>query len=95
MGLKFRRQHVLSGFVVDFYCSELRLALEIDGGIHESREQYDKWRQELIQVDNIGFLRISNENINDLASQLLHWMKATHILLPSPIPMGEGVGVRD
>ena len=32
--LKFRRQHVLQGFVVDFYCHELKLAIEIDGKIH-------------------------------------------------------------
>ncbi len=31
LGLKFRRQHVIRGFIVDFYCAELRLAVEVDG----------------------------------------------------------------
>lgn len=39
LGLKFRRQQVIRGYVVDFYCAELRLALEIDGGIHHEPEQ--------------------------------------------------------
>src|ERR1700679_3510922 len=35
LGLKFRRQHVIAGFIVDFYCASLRLVLELDGGIHD------------------------------------------------------------
>jgi len=38
LGLKFRRQHVIEGFVVDFYCHEHRLAIEVDGGIHQSEK---------------------------------------------------------
>ena len=34
MGLKFRRQHVIEGFVLDFYCHELKLGIEVDGGIN-------------------------------------------------------------
>jgi very-short-patch-repair endonuclease len=43
-GLKFRRQHVVGGFVVDFYCAELRLAVEVDGPVHEDPRQ--RWRDE-------------------------------------------------
>jgi very-short-patch-repair endonuclease len=35
LGFKFRRQHPINGFIVDFYCAELRLVLELDGSIHE------------------------------------------------------------
>ena len=38
-GLKFRRQQVIRGYIVDFYCAELRLALEIDGSVHETFDQ--------------------------------------------------------
>src|SRR2546428_3945602 len=41
LSLKFRRQHVIAGFIVDFYCAELRLVLEIDGGGHSSGAQSD------------------------------------------------------
>jgi len=37
LGLKFRRQHPLCGFIVDFYCPRLRLVLELDGGSHEDQ----------------------------------------------------------
>lgn len=36
LGLKFRRQHVLDGLIVDFYCAELRLVIELDGRHHEA-----------------------------------------------------------
>ncbi len=38
LGLKFRRQQVIRGFIVDFYCAELRLAIELDGAAHEDPE---------------------------------------------------------
>src|SRR2546429_1333454 len=41
LGLKFRRQHVIAGFIVDFYCAELRLVLEIDGSGHSGGAQSD------------------------------------------------------
>ena len=39
LGLKFRRQQVIRGYIVDFYCAELRVALEIDGAMHENHGQ--------------------------------------------------------
>ena len=44
MGLHFRRQQVIHGFIADFYCEELKLVVEIDGGIHEEQKDYDKLR---------------------------------------------------
>ncbi len=52
-GLKFRRQQVVRGYVVDFYCAELRLAIEIDGPIHD---QLDRAEQDLARA-----LQIVNE----------------------------------
>jgi len=48
--LKYRRQHVIDGFVVDFYCAELRVALEIDGAVHDRREvvEYDAALKDLL-----------------------------------------------
>lgn len=47
LGAKFRRQHPMKDFVLDFYCAELRLAIELDGASHQGREAYDRWRAEL------------------------------------------------
>ena len=40
-GLKFRRQHETSYYTLDFYCSDARLAIEVDGMIHDNPEQAD------------------------------------------------------
>ena len=64
MNLKFRRQHDIEGFIVDFYCHELKLAVEIDGGIHDKQKDYDELRQELISSKGIKFVRVSNEEVN-------------------------------
>jgi very-short-patch-repair endonuclease len=61
---KFRRQHVIEGFVVDFYCHELRIALEIDGKIHEKQKEYDELRQKIIEERGINFVRVTNKEIN-------------------------------
>jgi very-short-patch-repair endonuclease len=67
-GLKFRRQHPIGRFVVDFYCAELRLAVELDGGVHGMPDvaERDIWRQALIEQRNIRFLRIhANTDLDD------------------------------
>lgn len=62
-GLKFRRQHVIEGFVVDFYCLEKRLTIEIDGGIHDKQKDYDELRQAEIEAKGIKVIRIRNEEL--------------------------------
>lgn len=65
MRLKFRRQHVIEGFVVDFYCHEHKLAIEIDGRVHNKimHKEYDAARQIEIESEGIKFIRITNEEI--------------------------------
>jgi very-short-patch-repair endonuclease len=60
---KFRRQHVIEGFVVDFYCEKLLLAIELDGKIYERQKDYDELRQQLIEEKGIKFIRVTNEEI--------------------------------
>ena len=69
--LKFRRQHVIDGFIVDFYCHRLRLAIELDGSIHLKQKEYDSLRQSLIETKGIRFLRFSNDEVvNNLKAVL-------------------------
>ena len=75
MELKFRRQHVIEGFVVDFYCHELRLAIEIDGSVHNKQKDYDELRQMLIEAKDIRFIRITNDEINRDMNILLERIK--------------------
>ena len=64
-GYKFRRQYGVGGFVIDFYCPELRLAIEVDGATHSTDEEieYDKKRENIISDYNIYFFRFINEEI--------------------------------
>ena len=64
-GLKFRRQQIIDGFIVDFYCDSIRLCVEIDGSIHETEEQrkYDQLRDEAISLRGLKILRISNDDV--------------------------------
>ena len=65
LGVRFLRQFNIKAFVVDFYCPEIKLALEIDGATHITREEikYDKQRQEYIESLSIKFLRFDNIEI--------------------------------
>ncbi len=65
-GHKFRRQYSVGGYVVDFYCAELRLAIEIDGPTHYRTKQakvYDERRQQFIEQFGIKIVRFSNHDI--------------------------------
>ena len=63
--VRFQRQHPIDIFVVDFYCHELKLAIEIDGGIHlnEKVAEYDDGRTHDIEKFGIKILRFTNEQV--------------------------------
>ena len=76
-GYKFRRQHGFDKYIVDFYCPQLKLAIEIDGTSHfyEKEEQKkDQNRQKIIESMGINFLRFTNtdiyENLNDVLNSI-------------------------
>ena len=62
-GLRFRRQHVLLGFIVDFYCHEKRLIIELDGAPHldEAQREKDRRRDSRLEFKGYKVLRIMNE----------------------------------
>lgn len=64
-GYKFRRQYSIGSFVIDFYCTELKLAIEIDGDSHfeEGVREYDRERQAFIESVGIRFLRFTNDEV--------------------------------
>lgn len=64
-GYKFRRQHPIHHFIVDFYCHALKLIIEIDGKYHDSEEQKkeDLNRTELLQFQGLIEIRFSNEEV--------------------------------
>jgi cyclase len=65
MGFKFRRQHPVKWYIVDFYCHFLKLVIEVDGGIHDLKQVklHDIERQKFLEKDGLTFLRFSNQQI--------------------------------
>lgn len=64
-GYKFRRQHPILKFILDFYCHESKLGIEIDGQVHNSKEQrfYDEDRTDILKEYGIKIIRFHNNEI--------------------------------
>ena len=64
-GLKFRRQHIFEPFILDFYCIDHKLAVEVDGDIHDvgAVKVYDGSRQYKLESWGVRFLRFSAERV--------------------------------
>jgi very-short-patch-repair endonuclease len=86
LGLKFRRQHVLQGFIVDFYCAELQLVVELDGSPHQegSQAEYDAARSAWLENAGYRVIRIRNKDVNEARLEEL-----IGDVVP-PLPKGEG-----
>ena len=64
-GMRFRRQHAIGRFVLDFYCPAHKLAVEVDGAVHDTPDQaeYDAARTEALEHLGIRVIRIRNEDV--------------------------------
>jgi very-short-patch-repair endonuclease len=73
LGHKFRRQHGIGQFIVDFYCPELELAIEVDGETHSTPAELeqDAERQNAIEGHGIRFLRFTNKEITEDLNHVL------------------------
>jgi very-short-patch-repair endonuclease len=69
LGLKFRRQQVIAGFIVDFYCTSLRLVLELDGGVHDdpTHAEHDALRAQALSRLAIRVVRVRNDEVSEHA----------------------------
>ena len=62
-GMHFRRQQVIDGFIVDFYCHAKGLVIEIDGGIHDLQIEHDTDRSRLLAARGLRIIRFCNESV--------------------------------
>ena len=78
-GFKFLRQHPiiykgdltrLNYFIADFFCDEKKLAIELDGPMHESNKEYDEFRDSELKNLGINVLRIKNEELTNIKKVL-------------------------
>jgi very-short-patch-repair endonuclease len=67
LGTRFRRQHPMGPFILDFYAPEVRLAIEVDGAVHDlaAQKEYDNFRQKLIEQHNAAFMRFKNSQLEN------------------------------
>ena len=81
-GLKFRRQHPVNIYIADFYCHELKLVIEVDGGYHQTKEQLilDNRRTDDIEFQGLKLIRFTNEevtfNLEEVLTKIKDFMKS-------------------
>lgn len=82
-GLKFRCQHPVGRFIVDFYCPSCKLVIEVDGGVHTQQIAYDNARTEQLRSFGYHVLRFTNEEVlTNLQSVLARIIHTTEIQFP-------------
>ncbi len=87
-GLKFRRQHPFDRFVLDAFCVDHQLEIEVDGEIHDDPKQaeYDAERRAYLHQRGVRVLRFSNEEVqNDFKNVLKRIVEATKSSPPDPL----------
>jgi len=88
-GLKFRRQHPVGNYILDFYCREVSLAIELDGGGHndEGAREYDEERTRFLNEAGIRVLRFWNHDVLMNTETVL---EAIYFAAGSPLVRGGG-----
>jgi very-short-patch-repair endonuclease len=64
-GLHFRRQQVIEGFIVDFYCHQTAVIIEVDGEVHAQQAEYDAERDAILTLRGFRILRLRNEEVRE------------------------------
>jgi very-short-patch-repair endonuclease len=70
-GFKFRRQHAIDRYVVDFACTSTGLVIELDGSIHETQQEQDTERQTWLEEQRYVVLRFKNTEVMSNLSDVL------------------------
>ncbi|MCX6330266.1 MAG: endonuclease domain-containing protein [Bacteroidia bacterium] len=91
LGYDFDRQRPIGNFIVDFFCKELSLAVEIDGDTHIYKYDYDEERQKELENLSVRFLRFEDievkKNMNNVLRVIEDWIVKNK---PTPDPSEEG-----
>ncbi|MFC6052008.1 DNA methyltransferase [Acinetobacter sp. Ac_877] len=88
MNLKFRRQHVIAPYIVDFYCHEIGLVIELDGGQHGMNDaiEYDAERTKFLEAFDLTVVRYWNHDVLGWTDVVLEdlWQKCIELKNTSP-----------
>ena len=85
VGAKFRRQHGVGPYILDFYCPEHKLAIEIQGGVHDDvlRREYDAERRAYLESQGIQVLCFENRALLELSEYVMDVIRSA-VLAPPP-----------
>jgi very-short-patch-repair endonuclease len=64
LGVRFRRQQVIQGFIVDFYCHRAALVVEVDGDVHDLQKEEDERREKVLSALGLRIVRFQNNEIS-------------------------------
>jgi very-short-patch-repair endonuclease len=70
-GIHFRRQQVIGKYIADFYCHKTGLVIEVDGATHLNQEEYDRAREEFIEMNGLKVLRFTNNQVQHEIEKVL------------------------
>ena len=98
LGVSFNRQYPIENYIIDFYCKELKLAIEIDGESHDNEESQEKDEERQLKLESYGikFIRLDNREVmsnieNSLKSieEMIHKLKTNTEHPPGPLHKGD------
>ena len=77
LGVRFSRQIPIDNYIVDFYCKELQLAIEVDGSFHyiEGQQEKDTIRQNRLEKLGVCFVRFSDQDVKNNLNWVLEEIK--------------------
>lgn len=88
MGYDFDRQRPIDKYIVDFYCKDLMLAIEVDGESHIGKEEYDRRRQERLENLGVRLLRFDDpevqQNLEKVVKTIEKWIEDNAPTTESP-----------
>jgi very-short-patch-repair endonuclease len=91
--LRFRRQHPVGRFVLDFYCPIHKLVVEVDGDVHDTQQERDAERTAVIEAHGYRVVRFRNEEVMQNLPRVLARIRAeTSSASPPLLLSGEGAG---
>ncbi|MFA6475300.1 MAG: endonuclease domain-containing protein [Patescibacteria group bacterium] len=78
LGYKFRRQHALHGYIVDFYCYAKMLVIEVDGSIHDAKIDHDRSKDDILKLNGFKVIRFTNEaviyHLTEVTNTIQHYL---------------------
>ncbi|NHF57807.1 endonuclease domain-containing protein [Flavobacteriaceae bacterium TP-CH-4] len=76
-GFKFRRQHPINYYILDFYCHQKRLSIEVDGGYHLAKKQKERDKRKIDYLNSVDIreIRFSNEEVLHQRDSILQKIK--------------------